>query len=248
MCKKYSQYKIMITYLNGDKEELSYKGVNTESYKDMIKFYQDIKKQYINESVLIDFVGVNDNGELGVLFTKKIVTEETKQKELADKVANTRVEDILNDIKENIELLKARVEYCNGQRSVLDKQENIELHKIEHFHNKNWTPEEEILEKIRVFDRLNNIRNARRIAKEDKLIGGQILGYFNMDELNKVKFDHRERAYLDEKKVVQLKIMQEFSYRNFKERINLMKRLEKKYRKVVVDEANMKIICYNNAS
>ncbi len=91
MCKeykrKYESYSIKITYLNGDTEDINYKGINTSSYKDMLKLYKDVKEEYKNESVTINFVGKTENGELRILFQKEIINKDTELKEYAKKVS-----------------------------------------------------------------------------------------------------------------------------------------------------------------
>jgi hypothetical protein len=53
---------------------------------------------------------------------------------------------------------------------------------------------------------------------------------------------------LTKEKAEELKIIKEIGYRNFRERINLMKQLQKSYDKVYHDDVKMKIVCYNKAS
>jgi hypothetical protein len=42
-------------------------------------------------------------------------------------------------------------------------------------------------------------------------------------------------------------VVKEVSFSNFKERMNLMKQLEPKYSKIIVDNDNNKLLCYNKS-
>jgi hypothetical protein len=47
MTSKYCRYKIVVTYLNENQEEIQYinnKPVNTSSYKEMMKVYKEVKE------------------------------------------------------------------------------------------------------------------------------------------------------------------------------------------------------------
>lgn len=73
--RKYDAYKIKITYHNGDTEEVEYNShVDTSNYKEMLEVYRHTKEEYINhkEVAIIDFVGISEQGTIGILFTKEI--------------------------------------------------------------------------------------------------------------------------------------------------------------------------------
>lgn len=68
MCK-YNTYAIEIIHLNGNKQ-LREADDNT-SYKETLALYHDVKENYINKDVVINFMGYADNKQ-GIIFTKKI--------------------------------------------------------------------------------------------------------------------------------------------------------------------------------
>ncbi|MBN3376346.1 hypothetical protein CF087_21150 [Clostridium botulinum] len=266
MCKeykrKYQEYLITITYLNGDKENLKYKGINTSNYNDMLNLYRDIKEQYKNESVIIDFIGKSADGQMDIMWQKEIVNKDAKIKEYAEKVVNTEIEDIIKDIYNSFKLLNDKRKYSNEQINIYNKKQDILLHKIEHFNNELGN---EI--KISIFDNIQAIRIQRRKLKEDlenlTNFNGMLCHYKNkvnkrltteqtekilMTALESIqKIDNKEYTFLTDEKVEELKIMKEVRYKKQTERVKLMQQLKKEFDKIYCDESKMKIVCYNKA-
>ncbi|HDK7314211.1 TPA: hypothetical protein PTV97_003347 [Clostridium botulinum] len=266
MCKeykrKYQEYSIKITYLNGDTEDINYKGINTSNYNDMLNLYRDIKEKYQDESVIINFLGKTDKGELGILFQKKIINKDAELKEYAEKVVNTEIEDIIKDIYNSFKLLNDKRKYSNEQINICNKKQDILLHKIEHFNNELGN---EI--KISIFDNIQAIRIQRRKLKEDlenlTNFNGMLCHYENKvnkrlttEQVEKIltkalesiqKINNKQYDFLTDEKVEELKIMKEVRYKKQTERVKLMQQLKKEFDKIYCDESKMKIICYNKA-
>lgn len=237
--RKYENYKLMITYLNGDTEEIEYKGINTSNYKDMLSLYREVREQYKNESVTIDFVGISENGEMKVFFTKKIeVTGSTPDN-------NPNYEDIMKEISRISDMVIKKKNDLKSLLGIQDKKENIFLHNIENLRNLND------IEKINKFNELCEIRLKRRSIKNEISIYDSIRDRFSLQDtkLNKIF------ASLD-KKVAnsnnyditkdKKQMINEFPYKTFKEKIKLTKELSRKYDKVICDNEKMVIVCYNN--
>ncbi|HCL4455230.1 TPA: hypothetical protein N2D10_003257 [Clostridium botulinum] len=266
MCKKYErkyqEYSIKITYLNGDTEDINYREINTSSYKDMLKIYKDVKEEYKNESVIIDFIGKTENGELGILFQKKIINKDAELKEYAEKVVNTEIEDIIKNIYNSFKLLNDKRKYSNEQINIYNKKQDVLLHKIEHFNN-----ELENEMKISIFDNIQAIRIQRRKLKEDlenlTNFNGMLCHYKNKvnkrlttEQVEKIlitalesiqKINNKQYGFLTDEKVEELKIMKEVRYKKQTERVKLMQQLKKEFDKIYCDESKMKIVCYNKA-
>lgn len=246
--KKYQNYKISVTYINGDKEEINYKGINTSNYKDMIKLYSDIKDEYSDKSATIEFIGVDNSGELKIFWSKTVEVKE-------EKIINNdiSIEDILINIKANLELLIEKETLAHAKQGILDKQQDIQLHKIEGIDNGIFNNEEEkTLEKIKVFDSIHNLRIQRRQNKNNislfsninnivnkKQLVGDISKILNISE----KVCNKKYEYLTEKKVEEFNIVKKVKYRTEKERISLTSQLQPKYSKVYYE--NGEILCYN---
>jgi hypothetical protein len=236
MAKKYSSYNVKITYTNGDTEDITLKGINTSDYKEMIKVYNDVKEDHKNDSCIIDFVGVNDSGELGILFTKEINTKITDEDKL-----KMKVEDIVPQISILLETLKLKREYHNKSQSVDDKKQDIKLHDLD------ITNEDEDI--LAIAKEIQDIRKQRREDKDEILFLSFINNIDSM--LNKFKeVNNRIVAVKGGEKfssdtVEKYNIIKEVTYRSDKERISLMSQLKPKYDKFVIDELNKKITFYN---
>lgn len=248
--RKYENYKIIITYDNGNTEEINYKGINTSNYKDMLNLYKEAKSNYINECVTIDFVGTNSEGEMRIFFTKKIESksEETKEE-------NRSTKDMLINLADILNLLEKQKEKLSAKQGVLDKEEDKELHKIESFNEEIFINKEELIaEKLKIFDNIKNIRKERRLNKEEfGLIScfNQLKGTQGLkDKVNQIikSFDiksNKKYQHLTDEKVEQFKIMKRIKYKTEKERMAIVKENLHKFNKVYYE--NGEVICYNKA-
>ncbi|MBD5589107.1 hypothetical protein [Clostridium botulinum] len=260
--KKYQEYSIKITYLNGDTEDISYKGINTSNWNDMLKLYRDIKEKYLDESVVIYFIGKTLDGQFKIIWHKEIINKDAELKEEAEEIANTSVQEVLNQIINNFNVLKEKRRIAIKNRDSYTKETDIRLHIMEDKLRSNdyVSPEE----KIAMYDRIAKERVIRRQAKNDKYKIDNLYNSFNqigakenlcvndiieiletniniMDKIDSKKYN------LTESKAEELKIMKKVTYRNFKDRINKTKQLEKEFDKVYYDNSKMEITCYNKA-
>lgn len=252
MCRKYEEYKIKITYLNGDTEELNYKGINTSNYKEMLKLYKDIKEQYKEESVVIDFLGITNTGELGILFTKEI-----KGKDYLDKQElEMTEEEILKDIQRKMTLLYKRKDETINKLNAVNKKQDILLHQIESLPSKTNNNI-----KIKMLNELQEIRKNRRYLKNKKndltslnIIIDNFKILSNINTLTKYILDKKQKSVLQEQQFnfdkiekveKRFNVIKEIKYRNFRERVNLIKQLTPKYDKVYYDDSKMTVTCYN---
>lgn len=253
--KKYQQYKISVTYINGDKEEINYKGINTSNYKDMIKLYSDIKDEYSDKSATIDFVGISTCGELKVFWSKKIESKEEtiETEELSSN--NISIEDILTNIKANLELLIEKETIAYAKQGILDKQQDVELHRVENIDNGIFISEEEkTLEKVKVFDSIQNIRKERRLNKNNISLNTNISNKINKKQIiNDISSilgiseiaNNKKYEYLTDKRAEEFSIVKKVKFRTERERISLTSQLQPKYSKVYYE--NGEILCYNKA-
>jgi hypothetical protein len=241
--RKYSNYSIKVTYNNGDTEDITLKGINTSNYKEMLKVYNDVKEDHKNDSCIIDFVGVSDSGELGILFTKEIKVETNNTEKM-----KMTTEDILEEMNELLKVLQLKRKYYLNGLGERDKIKNDIEHEIEAYEGNN-------LGKIELFDRLQNAERDRREVKKEL----RFIKYVESKEFHKqikeikINIDNFKKSSIKAKsKFVEgtikeeYNIIKEVTYKNDRERINLMKQLKPKYDKAVVDEINKKITFYNN--
>ena len=242
MCKKkYSQYKIILTTLDGSKKKISTSSIKKYSYSMMVDEYKKVRDSISNDVVKISFIGVNDTDE-GILFTKEY---EVKDNNKYSKT--TSVEELIQQAKEIFDILSQKKEYHNQMKGVYDKQSNVLLHAIETIDRYDGDIEQE---KLRIMDELIKVRSTRRINKNEWIKSTKIHMSIEkikseLDEI-KIPIDTTEYKHLDKASTEKL-IMKEVFYKTDKERVHLIKQLNKQYGKIVTDEENKKIICYNKA-
>jgi hypothetical protein len=99
MSKKYQKYKINVQYLNGDIEDINMAGINTSSYSKMLEVYHRIKNTYADKVKIINFIGIDQEGNMHIKFTKEI-----KHKGRDD--LKQDINEILDNISKEILLIK----------------------------------------------------------------------------------------------------------------------------------------------
>jgi hypothetical protein len=251
--KKYESYEIKITYENGDIENIEYNGVNTSNWREMLRLYNDVKDQYSNKSVLIEFIGKSNDGELKVIYNKNLLSnngnEETKEEN------KNCVVDTVKMMIDGFELLTKEHKRMMYREGFIQKQQDFLLHKIEAFEENNFGAEESIRIKLELFDQLEELRKERRIMKNEKAI---LDNFFKLDKncINNVQeklttiLKHHNKQIekinsidLYDDNFVEENIVKRIDCNSAKYRDNLIPILSKKYDKVTYN--NNQILCYN---
>jgi hypothetical protein len=250
MTSKYQRYMIQVNYLNGNKENIEYinnKPVDTSSYKEMMKVYKEIKEQYTNLCTSIDFVGITEDEQLNVLFTKKMINEENTENSF----------ELIKQLNEIVNKLKNKSDKAQDMLCLVEKEKSVFEHKrIEFAELKDLTDEY----KVETFDDYRSLLLKRRIIKDEainlKNVKEQLdIIFANTDRLHKRTVGFINKAIINtESSIAQTvpeeldkQVVKEVSFNNFKERMNLMKQLEYKYDKIIVDNENNKLLCYNKS-
>lgn len=247
MARMYEFYKLKITNDERLKDVRINKNVDCTSYKQMIKFYKECKKRNMENSCTIDFVGVTATGEENVMFSKTYCQEENHDKELLK-----TTDEIVGEIKHLLGLLERKKDYHDNMQSAVQKKENLLLHKIEVINKFEGTKEELLNEKLSIFNQLEKTVKERRIHKSESKKIGILNKVINIEEISKafdmvkIPINEEDYKYLSDDLVNKLNIIKEIPYTSNKHRIKIMKEIEKKYAKIINDEANRKLICYNN--
>lgn len=251
MATKYSRYLIQITYMNGNKETIEYfnnKHVNTSSYKEMMEVYKNIKEEYSNKSVLIDFVGQTEDEQLSILFTKKI-----KQEKLEDKTTFELVED-LNNI---VNTLKVKAQQAKDIYCLVEKEKSVYEHKSIEFIDVIEISEKE---KARRFDEFRSILLRRREAKNELSNVQSIKVELDLIHNNTKKIFNRTFGYIEKiTKTTECSInntipseldkqcIREYPYRTEKERLSLIRQLNHKYDRIIAIPEEKILKCYNKS-
>lgn len=251
MCKiktvrKYQNYKIKITYNNGDIEDINFKSADSSSYKEMLEVYKGIKEDHKNDSCIIDFLGENNEKEVGVLFTKELNIKQPSDELDTDAI------DIGERIEKLLLLLIDKKEYHSPIATVEGKNQDLLLHKIQHIVKNNITISLE--EQSKMLNDLGNIRIKRELHKTQSSHSNIYFQSLDIkDILSKIrrvnyiiKGGNRSEDFdFSEEKLEQYNIITSQQYRTEKERIHLMSHWKPKYDRVVVNEAEKTITAFN---
>jgi hypothetical protein len=243
--RKYQYYVIQVKYHNGDTEELNTakakEDINKSSYKEMLKVYNEVKELYEDKECDISFCGVGQDGNLGIMFTKECKKEKEKVKDF------NYIVSLLEKVKKTYEV---REDYVKTNYGLLDKKIDIILHKIEH------SNEEYSLEnKVKDFDNIKDLRIQRRSIKEEQALQDIIRDsnimntikkiLVHTEKLNKKIETTKQRIENRDEKVERNLQVQEFDYKNFKDRMRIMQEIQKQFNKITYDDNKKKIYAYN---
>ncbi|HFD2052206.1 TPA: hypothetical protein ACF2DE_002937 [Clostridium perfringens] len=251
-CRKYESYKVIVSFYNGEKEEIKYNGIRQTSYIDMLKAYRETKELYKDKSCRIDFIGVSANGELEVRWFKEFKGEEKEFQIKAREYAETNSFELMENIINSIALLNKRNYYLKNRRDVLEKAQDIILHKIEHFDISGLGNEE----KLELFNELENIRKERREVKEDlkniHTIREKIKFPNNLEDVLNDLVELKNRTensikYLNDVELENKKIWKKKKYTSIEQRNLIAEKLKRKYDRVVWNDAECIIYAYNKA-
>lgn len=249
MARKYQSYIIEVEFHNGDKEKIDMfnsKEVNHENYTEMRNVYKEIKEQYKDKNCNINFYGSSDDSCLDIMFTKVIKNNEESDEPLKNSIK------IIEEMESLLGQLKLRSKSLGCYVGAIEKKQDVIHHQAEASLNKPISDEE----KIKAFDKLALIEKERRQLKnEQKIIEvliknnifgilGETLNQINQEKVNIYNLqENGAKKYIDG--LENEKVIREIKYNSFKQRINLMKDMQKKYDKVAYDDEKMILICYN---
>lgn len=251
MSSKYRRYKIIVNYLNGNKEEIEYinnKPIDTSNYKEMMKVYKEVKEQYINLCTSIDFFGITEDEQLTIIFSKQNKTDEVNSENSFELIEK------LNDI---VNKLKQKSKEAQNLLCLVDKEKSVFEHKYIEFAELEDLVDEYKIEK---FDEYRSLLLRRRVIKDEainlKNVKEQLdIIIENTDRLHKRTQGYINKAILSTESSIAQKVPEEldkqktteYPYKDFKDRINIMKQLEHKFEKIVNVPEENKLVCYNKS-
>lgn len=258
MCKnskerKYQYYDIkVVNNLNGSTENINLLNedkVDKSNYKKMLEVYRGIKEQYKDQDVTIDFMGVTDDSTMNVMYKKEYSIYGKKE----------TIFDLCNDLDDIIQKFKIVKEQSQDLQGTYDKKQDKELHRLDHLKKKN---EYELTDKernnlLKIAINIQAIRSDRRDNKNEQElicsltdvgIWGKLFPLNDMMQEKKNKFVSKnnkiKQAYL-QNKIDESKMYKEIPYKDFKDRMQIMKKLGKQFKKVNYDEKRHMCMGYN---
>jgi hypothetical protein len=247
MERKYQKYKINVQYLNGDIEDINMAGINTSSYSKMLEVYHRIKNTYADKVKIINFIGIDQEGNMHIKFTKEI-----KHKGRDD--LKQDINEILDNISKEILLIKEKNFYHHGLIDALNKKEDLKLHELESLDKVKFNNEaDEDKEILRIGKELKNIRIERRWHKDqfslisklgEQRIGNESVNFTHLSNVFKPRLSKQVIKPLNMKVAEELKLYKEEPIKDKEKQVN---NLQKYFEKVIVDEADNRLIAYNKA-
>jgi hypothetical protein len=242
MCK-YNSYAVEIVHLNGNRQ-LREAEDNT-SYNSTIALYHDIKEDYMDKDVTINFLGYTENDEQGIIFTKKntIINNERKN-----------IETLVKTIYESSKELQELYRIIADKEGYYDKKKsNIDHLFIEAVDTNELTTED----KAKIFDEIREINLLRRDYKilneirrnthvDINTIVQRAENILNKYKNNISKNNKTLKSLINrDKKSISVHLIEEVPYTSQKERVLLIKKLKKQYDRIVQIPEREVIACYN---
>ena len=247
MCKRiYKSYKIRVINENGERYIKLNGNVDTTSYSTMTKYYHMTKHKHQDEDCKVEMVGAYDDGTIGsIIFSKTFCKEIIEDKDLLKST-----DEIVDEIKSLLEILDRKNEYHNNMKGAFDKKQDILLHKIETIKSLNVSEEALIEEKLKIINDLEEVRHNRRLHKNENRKLQSLYSKINIQEIinkfsQKIPSDIKNYEYIDGE--LEDQMMKEIKYKSDKQRINIMKQINGKYKRIVNDETRKVLMCYNHA-
>ena len=150
----YTYYGIKIIDENGENFIKLNGNVNTSSYSEM--------KKSKDRNCKVQLIGLFSNGEEGAIIYEKEFIKETM---VENKELLTPLNDIVAEVKYNLDLIQRKREYHYSMMSVYDKKKEVELHKIEALKNFKGDLDEKRKEQLKIMDNLETLVEERRFNR-----------------------------------------------------------------------------------
>ncbi|MEG2786448.1 MAG: hypothetical protein RR942_01415 [Romboutsia sp.] len=251
MSRKYDQYKIKITYHNGDIEEIKYESnINKSNYKEMLEVYRATKADYEDDKTvgMINFIGISEKGEVGIIFTKEV------SKLIDDKISTQLARDCRDVMKEacNIfRILKEQNIYYGEIIGKCEKRRDTLSHQILLLDNDNLEGAELSLKEHEIITEQKEVELLRRKAKNNKT---DLVSFFKKANLNNIitileeYSQPRDLNGCDKESTKDFKdrVEKEFTYKTEKQRIHYMSQFKNKFDEVKHDAVNKTLYFYNH--
>lgn len=230
------KYQIIITYINGDKENVSCNNIDVSNFKAMKEFYDTVKEKYKNNKTIstIGFKGITKNGDIVDIWREKEINVvsniEKEQEEYIEKNKDRDVREITKEISFALNCLKEMKIYHNNKLSECDLERSILLHETELSNNKVFDSQQEQDEyEKELFNKLKQNEIDRRFYKQTtsdlqsmfgKLKIEDIINSINMWVDNRAAFDKSPEEFHEDNKKTEF-------YKNDMERLNYISKYEK---------------------
>jgi hypothetical protein len=262
--KKYQYYTVdVINNENGSKENIEM--LNSSEIEDkktdwneMLDVYRKIKDQYKDQNVTIEFCGSSDSTGMNVIYTKvfnPVDDENDKEEESSEDLFS-----LFGNMNGIINKINRRTVRCNQLLGLYDKNKSIIEHNLEALKQKNIyeLSEDEKLNILNIAISLQSTLHGRRDIKLEMALNTGITHSNLMKKVldvneevqsyvNKKSKENKNRTKLFEESKIHnnSNTLIKRKYNNFKERIELIKELQKTCSNVSYIEADKMVVGYN---
>lgn len=246
--RKYNEYLINVTFEDGSTDEIEYTRddqVDTSSYKQMLQVYRDTKKEYADKDCQIDFIGTNEDEKV-VIYSKIFKVEDEEDIDVHISICES-----LNVITHEFDKILSKKDIISKRTSDCDTKINISYHAD--FEDCGDFDDEYKIEKFDYMRRLlEERRNLKGVNLDFAIIETDLKEVISL--INKMKKSMDKKAKTSEnikEKIANasddITILNKrvCKYDNFKQRMNLMKQLQPKYKTIINDAENSRLICSN---
>lgn len=246
MCeRKFSMFNVVVEFADGSKEVVKYKEFDKTSYKDMMTMYKRVKEEYKDKNCNIKFVGVNKSGEMGVLFTKENIKEVSKEEDREEIKVDESVVDLLKELSSTINKINKARNSLEGELSLVNKQQDVLLHKFESSYE-NLSNKE----KLQLGQELTNIRKKRRQIKNERKVLGTFETDYTANQFKYLSIGVERAVKKDEELASQKRLscenkVKEYRYIKDSQRQAMEEDLKNKFDRIYVNEQEKIIYCYN---
>ena len=242
MCK-YNSYAVEIVHLNGNKQIKE--AENNSDYNSTMALYYDIKEDYMDKDVTINFLGFTEDDEQGIIFTKRntIINNERKNMETLVKT----IYETSKELQKLYRIVADKEGYYDKKKSNIDHLfiEAVDIDELT------------IEDKAKIFDEIREINLLRRDYKmlnevrrdtynDVNLISQKAKNILNKYENTIDRNNNSLKSLINrDKNSVSVHLIEEVPYTSQKERVLLIKKLKNQYDRVVQMPEREIIACYN---
>lgn len=249
--EKCINYHMLITYINGDKEEVNCSNIDKTDFTEMREYYNTIVKEKYKDNNLvytIDFIGVTQQGKKKSLWKKEInvCNLKAKQEEYIEKNKDRDVREIVQEVIVRLNCLTEMKTYHNNKISECDVERSILLHEIELCKNKFFNSEKEKQDYINnIFEKQFKNETTRRFYKQTSADLKSMFRNLKIEDIikNIEGWSKQRKAFNATPEEFKDKNKKEVYYKDDFERLSLISKYEKlKYDTVFWNKRRRKLI------
>ncbi|MDV3425879.1 MAG: hypothetical protein LIR50_01155 [Bacillota bacterium] len=258
---KYGEYKVQIVNNQTGKIIENELTIKSKSYNDILSFYNQAKYQYRDQDITVSVLGFNKD-KVVTRFQKifhspkinNIIIEDEKRDSIYD-----QCQELSNNINKFVQGFYDNKNILGSLIGAYKKKEDMKSHLFDNLEKKNKyeLTQADIDQRVDITLDIQSIRSYSRDLKNEQTLINMLYTRKMIEKLKKinseiqtqknmVQYTNNKIARSWAKKEVNInKKYTEVPYKNFKERVKIIAKLERTFDKVTYDENKKLIIAYN---